>query len=133
MISNFALLYLSSRVSLSIRVYIAFSVILVVSYSMPLVTETLPRTTAWYLLLSLVVINGAANSFVQGGMFGFASIFPRKYMTSLMVGQGVNGMILNSVKMLLLIVLPPDESKKENDMNSFYDSLIFLGVFSVIL
>ena len=105
MLSNFLLLYLSSRVSLSIRVYIAYSIILVVSYSMPLVAEFLPRSPAWYLLLSLVVVNGAANSFVQGGMFGFASVFPRKYMTSLMVGQGVNGMILNSVKMFLLIIL----------------------------
>jgi hypothetical protein len=139
--ANFLLLYITSwsakngwkTLSLSIRIYSAYIAILIISYSMPLIAEFLPKTTAWYLLLFAVMVNGVGNSFIQGGMFGLSSIFPRKYMTWMMVGQGINGMLLNSVKMLLLAILPPDESKKEKDMNSFYDSLIFLAVFSVIL
>lgn len=100
---------------------------------MPLITEYLPQKLAWILLLLAVMINGIGNSFVQGGMFGFASTFPPKYMIAMMTGQGINGLILNSVKMLLLAILPPDEDKGAEDQNSFYDSLIFLGVFSVIL
>jgi len=100
---------------------------------MPIVTEYLPGNTSWYIMLLFVAINGAGNSFVQGGMFGFASMFPPKYMSALMVGQGVNGMLLNSVKMMLLSVYPSNESLKDKDMNSFYNSLIFLTVFGLIL
>lgn len=132
MIGNLSLLYLASRISLSTRIYIAYIVILIACFSMPLITEYLPKSTAWWLLLSTVAINGLANAFVQGGMFGFASIFPPQYLSIMMVGQGVNGMLLNSVKMLLLVVLPPDENDPQ-DVNSYVDSLIFLGVFGVIL
>jgi hypothetical protein len=100
---------------------------------MPLVTECLNRTIAWYTMLFFVAVNGAGNSFVQGGMVGFASIFPPKYLGALMVGQGVNGMLLNSIKMALLGIIPPHEELGDKDMNSFYDSLIFLSIFGLIL
>ena len=99
---------------------------------MPLVSEYISKPTSWYFLLGMVMLNDAANSMVQGGMFGFASIFPPKYMGAMMVGQGINGMLLNSVKMILLFVLPPNENDTE-DKNAYYDSLIFLSIFTIIL
>ncbi|CAI2368546.1 unnamed protein product [Moneuplotes crassus] len=132
LVCNILLIYLSTRVTLSFRIYLAYAVIIIACFLMPLVTEYLPKTMAWYALVPTVMLNGAGNSFVQGGMSGFASIFPPKYITALLVGQGVNGMLLNSVKMILLAILPPDESLGAKDMNSFYDSLIFLSVFCVL-
>lgn len=132
-LANIVLLYLTSKVSLSIRIYIAFSVIIVCTYSMPFITEYFPRETAWGILLFSIVINGIANAFVQGGLFGFASIFPPKYMSAMMVGQGVSGLLLNIIKIILLVALPPDESLGDEDMNSYYDSLIFITFGMVIL
>ncbi|CAI2366524.1 unnamed protein product [Moneuplotes crassus] len=133
MLGNILLLYLASRVSLSVRIYTAYAVIVFACYSMPLLSEYLTqKSVAWYLLLLLVVINGFGNAFVQGGLFGYASMFPQKYMIAMMVGQGVNGMTLNSVKMILIVFLPPDAEDPDNP-NAFYNSLIFVGIFSIIL
>ena len=99
---------------------------------MPLVTEYFQTDLAWYFLLLTVMVNGVGNSFVQGGMSGFSSIFPQKYISALLIGQGVNGMLLNSIKMILLGIIPPNESLGDKDMNSFYDSLIFLSVFGIL-
>ena len=100
---------------------------------MPLITEYIGGRTGWYILMVNIIINGAANAFVQGGLFGYASIFPSKYMGSMMIGQGLSGFILNSVKILMLAVFPPDNSKGKDDINSYYDSIVFLSVAAIIL
>lgn len=100
---------------------------------MPFITEYLPRKVGWYILLVSIFINGIANSFAQGSLFGFASIFPSKYMGIMIIGQGLSGLILNVIKIILLVILPPDEHKGDKDENSFYDSIIFLSVAGVIL
>jgi hypothetical protein len=75
-LTNFLLLYLTDKVSLHIRIYIAFAVIAICSYSMPFITQYMDPDIAWWILLVSIAINGIANSFVQGGLFGFASVFP---------------------------------------------------------
>ena len=67
---------------------------------MPFITEYLPKTVAWYTLLLSILTNGLANSFVQGGLFGFASIFPKKYIAIMMTSQALSAVVLNFVKIL---------------------------------
>lgn len=100
---------------------------------MPFITEYIGGATGWWILMVSIVVNGAANSFVQGGLFGYASPFPSKYMGSMIIGQGLSGCILNVIKMITLVVLPPDNSKGTDDVNSYYDSILFLSVAGVIL
>ena len=132
-LGSLSLVYLSNKISFNVRLYASFVVILVWSVSMPFITEYIGGRSGWWILMISIVINGAANSFVQGGLFGYASIFPSKYMGSMMIGQGLSGFILNFIKILTLIILPPDNSKGKDDVNSYYDSILFLSVAGVIL
>lgn len=79
-LGNFLLLFLADKISLSIKINVSFAIILVCTLSMPFIAEFLPTTLSWYILLCTIFINGLANSFVQGGLFGFASMFPKKYI-----------------------------------------------------
>ena len=96
------------------------------------ITEYLQIDLAWYILLISIALNSAANSFVQTSLIGFASIFPSYCLNAITFGQGLNGVLVNCMKMIFLLILPPDESKGKNDMNAYYDSIIYIS-FSVIL
>lgn len=133
LVGNLVLVGVAGRIGLNVRIIGAFIIILVVCFSMPLASEFLPKETGWYVLMVLIAINGFGNSIEQAGLFGLASMFPKKYMVSMMVGQSINGVMLNSVKVLLLVLLPPKDDLKDKDMNVFYDSIIFLCVFSIII
>jgi hypothetical protein len=100
---------------------------------MPFITQYMDPDVAWWILLVSIAVNGIANSFVQGGLFGFASVFPSSCMGVMMIGQGINGLILNIIKMILLASLPPDEEKGPDDKNSYFDSVIYLTVAICIL
>ena len=131
-VSNFLVLYLSDKVSLSIKIYIAFGVVMVWTMSSCFITEYLQIDLAWYILLISIALNAVANSFLQTGLTGFASIFPSYCLNALTLGQGLNGFMVNCMKMIFLVVLPPDEDKGKDDMNAYYDSIIYIS-FSVIL
>ena len=100
---------------------------------MPFITEYFEKDVAWYLLLCSIFLNGLGNSFVQGGLFGFASIFPPKYIAIMMTSQAISAVILNFTKIFCIIVLPPDDKKGADDMNIFYNSLIYISVGTLIL
>ena len=80
-----------------------------------------------------IFLNGLSNSFVQGGLFGFASIFPSKYLGIMMTAQALSSVILNFVKIFCIIILPPDNDKGKNDMNTYYNSIIYTIVGVVIV
>lgn len=52
---------------------------------------------------------GAINGMVQGQVFGLASMLPEKYMGAVMLGNGMSGIIMNLLKVLLLAVFTQDE------------------------
>ena len=132
-LGNVLLIYLADKISLKVKINVSFVIILIWSISMPFITEYLPKTTAWYLLLWNIFINGLANSFVQGGLFGFVSIFPPKYIAIMMTSQAFSAVLLNFAKIIWIVAVPPDNTKGAEDMNIFYDSLIYLTVGFVIL
>ena len=74
-LSNFFVLYFSDKVSLSIKVYIAFTVVIICIMSSYFITEHLKIDLVWYILLLSIAINAIANSFLQTGLTGFVSIF----------------------------------------------------------
>lgn len=76
--------------------------------------------------------NGLAHSFVQGCLFGFASMFPTKYMIIMLMSQSIAGIVINFLKIFCVLILPPDNSKGAEDMNVFYNSIICVG-FGILL
>lgn len=123
---NFLLLYLSKRVSLKVRLNTSFIVVFITALATVLGTEFFSITLAWYSIMICVFFLGLANSFVMGGLFGFASMFPPKFMILLLMSQTLAGIVVNFVKMLWVFILPPDNSKGKEDINTFYNSLIVI-------
>jgi hypothetical protein len=74
---NILLLYVDDKISSSLRIKVGLFVMTLCTFSMPFITEYLPKSLAWWSLILIIATNGLASSFVQGGLFGFASIFPK--------------------------------------------------------
>jgi hypothetical protein len=52
---------------------------------------------------------GLVDSFVAGSLFGLATIFPPRYITGLMAGNGVSGLVITILRMIFKVSLPTDE------------------------
>jgi hypothetical protein len=94
---------------------------------MPIITEYLSQTIAWWMLLFSIFLNGLANSFVQGSLFGYSSIFPKKYTAVMMTSQAISAIILNVAKIMCLAILPESNVKARNAM------YIYISIGTVIL
>jgi solute carrier family 29 (equilibrative nucleoside transporter), member 1/2/3 len=132
-LGNVLLLYVDKKISLSKRINIGLIVITWCTFSMPFITEYFPETLAWWIMILIIATNGLANAFVQGGLFGFASIFPAKYITLMLTTQSLNGVVLYVTKIFWLLVLPPDNDRGKEDMNVYYNSLIFITTGTLIV
>lgn len=93
----------------------------------PVLAQFLNEKTGWILVLGCIMIMGISTSIFQNGIFGFAGILPSKYISALMVGNGVSGILLVAFRAFTVVTLPTDETKGRDDMNSFYGCLIFFG------
>ena len=129
---NILLLYLNQKLSFVIQINVSLVMILICTGSMPFITQYLPLTSGWWLLLVSIFLNGLANSFVQGGLFGFASIFPKKFMAMMMISQAISGVLITLIKMILLVALPPGESEEKKN-NLYYNSVIYIIVGGIVL
>lgn len=99
---------------------------------MPFVANYLPEGPAWIIILAIIVGMGIAGAFVQGGIFGFAGIFPFKYTGAVMLGNGLSGLSMNGLRMITLAIFPPSE-KEGQDNAAFIGCLIYFAIASVIL
>ena len=78
---------------------------------------------------------GIANSFAQGGIFGFAGIFPPKYTGAVMFGNGFSGLAMNIFRMCTLAAFPPKEVDDDgnHDNTAFIGCLIYFAIASLII
>lgn len=90
------------------------------------------RTLGLALTLVLVVLTGVASSVLQGSLFGFGGMFPPKYMTALMSGNGVAGFLVSLLRVLTKATI---ESGKPSmwDLTLSSSIYFFLSCFIVIL
>ena len=103
---------------------------------MPFIAHYLfPHYVASDSLISItIIIQGVAGAFLQGGVFGFAAMFPPKMMGSVMLGQGLSGLVVNVVRIICLVILPPDQTaERGQDMNMFYGCLIYFAIASSMI
>lgn len=101
---------------------------------MPFIANYLSESTGWTLTLIVIVAMGVVNSFSQGGVFGFAGIFPPQYTGAVMFGNGFSGLVMNVFRMGTLVAFPPkDLEEGETDDTAFIGCLIYFVISSLIL
>ena len=112
------------------KVQVGFLVASVLMASLPFTSDSLGAPgTRFGATFAVLFINGAVNGMVQGQVFGQAGTLPEKYMGAVMLGNGLSGIIMNSLKIFILLILPG------GDENIFKNELIFclLAALTLVL
>lgn len=130
---NFVGIFLAKYISLSLRLIVGLIFILVITIIMPIITNYLPESSGWILIITVIVIMGIANSFVQGGIYGFAGIFPFKYTGAVMFGNGLSGLSMNVFRMMTLGIFPPKNNPSSSDNTAFIGALVYFVIASLIV
>ena len=128
---NFVGIFAPKYISLKIRMLVSIFTILSLQVVMPFVAEYMNQKTGWIITMLIIVVMGIASSFFQGGVFGFAGMFPFKYTAGVMFGNGISGLTVNVLRMICLGIFPP--SNDPNDKSDFYGCLIYFSIAAVIL
>lgn len=131
-IFNFVGIFIAKYISLKARLVVGLIFIFFLTIAMPFVAEYLTESVAWIITLAIIVVMGIASSFVQGGFFGFAGIFPFKYTGAVMLGNGFSGLAMNFFRMITLAIFPPGEDT-ENDNSAFIGCLIYFAIASLLV
>lgn len=132
-IFNFVGIFAAKHVSLKLRFIVGLIWIFGLTLAMPFVTEYLNEGLAWGIILPTIAVLGIANSFVQGGAFGFAGMFPFKYTGAVMLGNGFSGLSLNILRMICLAIFPPSNDDDSEDNSAFIGCLIYFAIASIVV
>ena len=112
---NFVGIFAARYISLTVRFIAGLIAVFALTILMPFITKYMEQDTAWAIIIIVIVLLGVANSFVQGGAFGFAGMFPFKYTGGVMLGNGFSGLSVNIIRMILLAIFPPSEDDEGPD------------------
>ena len=115
------------------RVCVSFLINFAICLILPILTVVFDITAAFYTDIAILVIFGSATAVVQGGVFGFAGVFPLKYTGAVMFGQGVAGLTVNGLRAICLLIWPPDKDLGREDKNSLYGTLVYFGLSGIVL
>jgi equilibrative nucleoside transporter 1/2/3 len=95
------------RVSFTTRTLFGLVTSLLALGSVPLVTQGVPfADISLGTMLLVTFITGIAVSTMFGGILGLASIFPPRFITAVMIGNGVAGIIVTLIGILTRFVFP---------------------------
>jgi len=129
---NFVGIFAAKWIPLKIRLVVSLMFVFFLTLSMAFIAQYVEEKIGWIIILAVIVITGIASSFLQGGVFGFAGMFPFKYMGGVMIGQGFSGIVMNFFRMICLLIFPPKSSDKD-DKSDFYGCLIYFSIASLIV
>lgn len=93
---------------------------------MPFMTHYLSPAGSFWSNFGILLIFGAFNGILQGTVYGLAGILPFKYIGAVMFGNGVSGVMMNSLRAILQLILPGD-----NNLHTV--SLLFFIVAAILL
>lgn len=81
--------------------------------------------------LTIIVLININSAIFQGGLFGLAGAFPSKYMNNVLSGQGIGGVLVATINIILLAI---GGDQVEAAFYCFLFSVIFLigSVFALI-
>ena len=94
----------------------------------PLIANYFDEDNGWIILIITISIMGFWASVSQNSIFGFAGLLPSKYISGVMVGNGLSSIIFTIIRIICTLILPPDESQGRDDKNSFYGCLVFFVI-----
>ena len=100
--------------------------------AIPLIANYLDENTGWIILLITISIMGFCSSVWQNSIYGFAGLLPSKYMSAVMVGNGLSTIIFTVIRIICTLILPPDESQGKEDRNSYYGCLVFFIIGGLV-
>ena len=126
-------IFLAKYLSLKLRLITGLLFVFGLTLTMPFIVRYLSEDTAWVIILIIIVVYGIASSFVQGGIFGFAGIFPFKYTGAVMLGNGFSGLAMNGFRMICLAIFPPSNDTSSSDDNAFIGWLIYFAIASLLV
>jgi equilibrative nucleoside transporter 1/2/3 len=130
---NFVTIFFAKYISQTLRIVSSLVVIFACTWAMPIVAEYTDGSTSWVLILIVIVVMGIASAFSQGGLFGFASMFPGQYTGAVMLGNGLSGLSMNVLRMITLAAFPPAEEGDKSNNKDFIGSMIYFAIASLIV
>lgn len=92
----------------------------------PIFIHSLEADISWILTLWAIGLMGVFASFIENGVCGFVAILPNQYVSAIMVGMGISGLMFNFIRIICIIALPPEENNAD-DKNLYYGCLIFFA------
>ncbi len=110
--SIFNMVY-GNKLSYVVRIAVSFLVISALMIILPLVTNSLDETAAFWTDIFILFIFGICGGFAQSSVYGLAAMLPSQHMGGVMFGQGIAGIAINACRALCLLVLPPVGDTKE--------------------
>lgn len=127
---QFFLLKYKKIASYKSQIIFSFLVTAIILILLPFVVIYLDTTKSFYTSCGLMLISGLANAVCSSSIFGLASYLP--VFEFLGTGQGIAGIICNSLRYILLFFY---SSAKEEDYNSDLkkSAYIFFGTAAFII
>jgi hypothetical protein len=92
---------------------------------LPIITQFVESKIAWYISLVIMVLLGSSMAVINSSLIGFAGMLPMKYMSALMLGISLNGVLILGIRVLTLFVFDI-----MNPVKYFFGALIFFLIAS---
>ncbi|KAJ6237318.1 equilibrative nucleoside transporter 1 [Anaeramoeba flamelloides] len=113
------------------RIIVGFIIYIVSMATPPIIIEYFPPKLAFALILIEVTLVGCSTGIVQGGIFGFASLFEPKYTTALMIGQGVAGALISYLRVITKISTKQTPSGIRTSAISYFETSSAIVLFVI--
>jgi hypothetical protein len=114
-------------IPLNIRIIGAYAFNAVFLLSIPFLVQFLPVSLSYSLLMALALLLGLCNSISQSSIYALAGTLPPAYISAVIAGSGLVGVIMNLARMMCLWAFG---DRKEQLMRS---TVVFYGLATAIL
>jgi equilibrative nucleoside transporter 1/2/3 len=101
--------------------------------AVPLITNYTPDFVSLPTVMTVVFLSGVAISIMLGGVLGLAAIFPPRYITAVMIGQGVAGIVVIALSIIARVVFPNDKAGKSDAAYLYFSLAAFVILICLVL
>ena len=127
-LTMFAGIVLKCNKSQTVQIIIGIIGLILCLIAIPLVTQELSEKTGWYVANGCIILMGMFSSMMQNGVFGLTGMFPGRYISGVMIGISLSGLMFCVFRVILILSLPIDEDKGKDDENAYYGCIIFFAL-----
>lgn len=121
-------------ISITTRIVFSYSACIVILVLLPIEAQAFQGNQSGYnISIFMVVILGIFYTSLKGSVYGLGGILPSVYMNAIMNGNGISGLIISFVRIIILICLPPGSGNNMNEENLAIGTLLYFIVGGTIL